>query len=376
MKTETSPGHGRLLFLVGTKAQLIKTAPLLRELDARGVPYELIYTGQHAETFSEIELAFGIRRADDCIVPLSEADSKLGLLGWSMKFALGSLRRILSRTWRGADWGIVHGDTASTLLSALALRMAGVPVAHVEAGLRSPRLLSPFPEEIVRRLVSRLSQLHLAPDLAAATNLAGRRGKIVVTQGNTIRDALRFSFDALAVPAEDIEGGAGGYAIASIHRHENLADTARFDLLMQIVAETSRRIPLHFVLHPVTRRKLRNTAWWSLLKNEPGLSLCERVDYVSFVGKMLGARFLMTDGGSNQEEAAIMGLPTLLLRTETERPDGIGENVTISDLDPKVAADFVESRREREWRIRAIEGVSPSRIIADALLYPAASDRA
>jgi UDP-N-acetylglucosamine 2-epimerase (non-hydrolysing) len=368
MTKGAGPSEGRLLVLVGTKAQLIKTAPILKELEARGACFEMIYTGQHAETFSEIESAFTIRSADDCVVPLMESDSRRGLIGWAVRFSLGSLRRVLSGSWRGARWGIVHGDTASTLLSALALRAAGVPVAHVEAGLRSPRLFSPFPEEIIRRVVSRLSRLHLAPDRAAADNLAGVRGKVLVTQGNTIRDALRYSLSTLAPSGGNSRGGSGAYAIASIHRHENLADKARFDLLMRLVVETSRKIPVHFVLHPVTRRLLRRSAWWSLMTEEPGLSLCERVDYVSFVGKMIGARFLMTDGGSNQEEAAIMGLPTLLLRAETERPDGIGANITLSALNPEVVADFVESRREKDWRILPIDSTSPSKIIVEALL--------
>lgn len=359
-----SPG---LLVLVGTKAQFIKTAPLLREFDRRQLAYRLIYTGQHSETFSALEEAFGTRTADDHMVPGTEADSAPGLVGWAMKFTLAALRRIRSGAWRGAPWGLVHGDTASTLLSALALRAAGVRVAHVEAGLRSPRLLSPFPEEIVRRGVSRLADLHLAPDAAAVANLLGARGRVVDTGGNTLLDALRLALERLR--PEDGQGGQGGYAVVSLHRTENLGSAAVFRVLMADVEATSRQLPVRFVLHPVTRRKLQRTGWMDRLSAQPGITLLERTDYVSFVSLMLGARLLMTDGGSNQEEAAMLGLPTILMRTATERPDGLeGGGVVLSGLDSGVVAEFVARHAGNGWTIRELpaEG-SPSAVIADEL---------
>src|SRR6478736_8646079 len=134
-----------LLVLVGTKAQFIKTAPILRELDARGIGYRLVYTGQHSETFDLLEAAFGTRPPDDVLVPSFEAATHSSFAHWTVAFWRAVLARIRRGHWRGAPVGLVHGDTASTLFSAIALRLAGVPVAHVEAGLRSPRLLDPFP---------------------------------------------------------------------------------------------------------------------------------------------------------------------------------------------------------------------------------------
>ena len=247
-----------LLVLVGTKAQFIKTAPILTELERRCVPYRLVYTGQHSETFDELEAVFGTRPADDNLVPGVEADTARGLLGWMVRFGIAAAERIWKGAWRGARVGIVHGDTASTLLGAIALKLAGVPVAHVEAGLRSPRLLSPFPEEIIRRIVSRLSDVHLAPDAAAIANLKTVRGHVVDTRGNTLRDALLLALKSL--PARRL-GGSGGYAVVSLHRSENLSHSATFDLLMEEVVATSRELPVRFVLHPVTRARLMRSAW-------------------------------------------------------------------------------------------------------------------
>lgn len=352
------------LVLVGTKAQYIKTAPVLRELAARGVPYRLVYTGQHSETFDVLEAAFGTRPADDAMVPDFEASTHASFARWVFAFWRAAISRIARREWRGAPAGLVHGDTASTLFGALALRLAGVPVIHVEAGLRSSRLMEPFPEEIVRRLVSRISWIHFAPDAHSVANLEGVRGIVHDTGGNTLRDALHMALGRL--PA-GVAGGSGGYGVVSIHRSENLSRAADFDLLMEEVRHAAGHGPVKFVLHPVTRERLRRTQWGAHLDAVPGLQLMERMDYPDFVRLLAGSSFLMTDGGSNQEEAAMLGLPTLLLRRATERADGLGDNVEMSNLDRDVIRAFVARTAGRRWAMRAMQEGSPSSRIVDVL---------
>lgn len=353
-----------MLVLIGTKAQYIKTAPILRELDVRGLPYRLVYTGQHSETFDVLEAAFGTRPADDVMVPDFEAATHASFARWIVAFWRAALRRIGRGEWRGAACGLVHGDTASTLFGALALRMAGVRVAHVEAGLRSTRLLEPFPEEIVRRLVSRLSWFHFAPDAHAVGNLKRTRGVVLDTGGNTLRDALLMALARM--PARD-EGGDGGYGVVSIHRSENLSRRADFDLLMEEVVEAAKFGPLKFVLHPVTRERLRASQWLPRLQATPGLELLERMDYPDFVRMMSASCFLMTDGGSNQEEAAMLGLPTLLLRRATERLDGLGDNIEMSGLERERIRRFAAEHAGKRWTMRALQQGSPSAAIVDAL---------
>src|SRR3569623_874587 len=313
---------GPVLVLVGTKAQFIMTAPVLREMDARGVPYRLVYTGQHSETFDLLEAAFGTRAPDEVLVPTFEATTHISFLSWTLRYWRAVLRRVRSTDWRRCRIGQVHGDTASTLFGAMALRLAGVPVGHVEAGLRSPRLLEPFPEELIRRLVSRLSQLHFSPDATAASNLAGVGGRIVDTGGNTLKDALLLALQRGA--GERGAETAQPYAVVSMHRSENLSSKPVFGMLMQVVLETAQRIPVRFVLHPATRERIRASGWLPRLQAADGIQLMARMAYPDFVKLLMGRRFLMTDGGSNQEEAAMMGLPTLLLRRATERGDGLG----------------------------------------------------
>lgn len=346
----------KVLVLVGTKAQLIKMAPVLRRMDDARLPYRLVYTGQHSETFDELERMFGLRRADDVLVQDFEAATHSSFASWTWRFWVQAVKRVRAGAWHDCVVGVVHGDTASTLFATIAMRVAGIQVAHVEAGLRSPRLFDPFPEEIIRRLVSGLSRVHYAPDAVAASNLVGSCGQVVNTKGNTLRDALLFALAQTHAPTP----GSGGYAVASIHRNENLSSRARFDGLMALVMETASLCPVKFVLHPATRARLAASGWEARLRAAQGVELVERMDYLQFVKTLLGSCFLMTDGGSNQEEAAMLGLPTLLLRMETERQDGLDAGVVLSRLDASVARRFVAVHAGKPWRLRAVDADSPS----------------
>jgi UDP-N-acetylglucosamine 2-epimerase (non-hydrolysing) len=228
-------------------------------------------------------------------------------------------------------------------------------------------LLNPFPEEIVRRLVSRLSSLHLAPDPTSAANLAGRKGEVLETGGNTLRDSLKLALShcghGIAV------GGQGKYIVASIHRSENLGRRGDLDLILEEIIAASALLPVNFVLHPVTKRRLEATGWAQRLKQTEGVMLTERTSYPEFVELMLGARLLMTDGGSNQEEAAMLGLPTILMRRATERHDGLDANVVLSGLDREVIRAFVKKHSAANWAVLAVEGSSPSERIVDRLEF-------
>ena len=352
-----------VLVIVGTKAQFIKTAPVLREMDRRGIGYQLVYTGQHSETFDVLEEAFGTRPADDILIPSFEADTKVSFARWTWLFWKRVVLRVRSPEWRNAELCLVHGDTASTLFGAIAARMAGIHVGHVEAGLRSPKWLDPFPEELIRRWVSGMTHVHFVPDGAAAANLARARGTVVYTSGNTLRDALAMALARI----EDIPslGGGGKYGVVSIHRNENLSNAADFNLLMESVIAASTVLPLKFVLHPATRARIARSAWQSKLEAAPGLELMVRMDYPEFVRLLVHSCLLMTDGGSNQEEAAMLGLPTLLLRRATERADGLGDGVELSCLDRDAIAAFVRKHAANNWAVRPIPGASPSGVIVD-----------
>lgn len=356
-----------IVVMLGTKAQFVKLAPLLLELDRSRLDHVLVYTGQHNETFDELQQAFGTRDPDFRMTPEMEASTRSRFLKWCIAFWRAALRARYRRIWRSADAIMVHGDTMSTLFGAVVGRLFGMDVVHVEAGLRSPRLFNPFPEEIIRRLVSRLSRIHFCPDTWSASHLEKRSGRVLVTPGNTLLDSLALALERARAASESGAAEGDHFAVISLHRVENLSDRETLDRILEAVIEVSGILPLDFVLHPATREALKQTGWMERLDQLESIRLRPRTDYFRFIQLLLRCDFLMTDGGSNQEEASMLGLPCLLLRKCTERRDGLDSNVVLSDLDPDRMLEFARRHARRSWSPRALPDASPSRFIVDAL---------
>ena len=347
---------------IGTKAQYIKTAPLLRLFDQSGTDYRLIDSGQHAALSESMRTELGVRAPDVALGGSTDVTSIPQALWWMMGLAwrLFSKRRILTEIFGGVGGVcVVHGDTPSTLLSTLMANRAGLKVAHLEAGLRSHRLLHPFPEELIRIVVMRRADLLFAPDEAAIRNLEamGVKGRVVPLSGNTSLEAVR--------AASPNVGGESGPAIVTMHRVENLHRRSRRDRFVDLVEQIAADQTVRFVLHAPTESALSGGPLDRLAA--AGVALTPLTSHAEFVGMLAAAPFVVTDGGSIQEECALLGVPTLLWRDRTERPDGLGRNVVLSRYQPveidSFLADPSSLRREP-----SVPDVAPSRQILDELI--------
>jgi UDP-N-acetylglucosamine 2-epimerase (non-hydrolysing) len=359
---------------LGTKAQYIKTAPLLRLLDARSVDYRLIDSGQHARLTAGMRAELRVRPPDVVLGSDDDVTTISGAVHWSMTIALRlwSGRRI-RRDIFGDRGGVcvVHGDTPSTLLAALLARRAGLAVAHLEAGLRSHSLSQPFPEAAIRLLVMRLSDLLFAPDETALANVRALRlpGRVVALAGNTVVEALQHSLD-LREPSH-------GPAVVTMHRVENLTSRRRVDQLVATLEQLAAVMPVRFVLHTPTEEALVRTGLRRRLA-DAGVQCSGLVPHHEFVQLLSAAPLVITDGGSIQEECALLGVPTLLWRDRTERPDGLDANVVLSHYDADLVTAFLE--RPDEYRHKPMDlDARPSEQILDELcrliVAPAARDR-
>jgi len=353
-------------FFVGTQAELIKMAPVMLEFQRRGMPFRYIESGQHVRAMREVRATFGVREPDRVIgARATDVATVRDGLAWMAGMGLRCLSR-RSRVLReifGGEGGIclIHGDTATTLLGCLLARRAGLRVAHVEAGLRSHSLLNPFPEEIVRIICMRLAHYLFCPSEIAEQNLAKMRvrGKVIRLPGNTVLDSLR-----LAEAAGGGEGRRGPYALATCHRLETISSKRRLSRVLEMLRLASQAVPLLFVQHEPTRKAM---ARWGL----DGLAAGDRIetlppqDYFGFVRLVRGAEFVLTDGGSIQEECYYLGRPCFLMRRRTERPEGVGENVVIGGYDRGRLEAFLAAYPRM---CRALgRPASPSAIIADVL---------
>jgi UDP-N-acetylglucosamine 2-epimerase (non-hydrolysing) len=349
------------IVLVGTKAQLVKMAPVIKCMDERKLPFKFVLTGQHAETMDDLIEGFGIREADDILVEFGESDTKRKLLQW----LIAAWRNAKQRSYlqQPATAILVHGDTLSTLLGALIGRSCKIPVAHIEAGLRSFSLLHPFPEEITRLAVSRLSDIHYCPDQWSSDNLKKIRGEVINTGANTLLDSLRY---AINIPSSESTESIP-YAVVSMHRHENLANHSRLKFLIDQVINISKAIKVIFILHPVTRTRLSENGLIDLLRQQSGVELRERMNYPKFIALLSRANFLVSDGGSNQEEASYMQLPCLLLRKFTERQEGLDSNVVISHYNKDIISTFISKHTEKSIRKPFVPEIYPTECIVNDL---------
>ena len=351
---------------IGTRAQLIKMAPVILEIEKRGLPFNLILTGQHEETMEQLLNDFGIRAPRNYLYRGKEITGILQMGIWFVRCLLKCLRES-DRFVPGSGNGVIliHGDTFSTLLGAIVGKLRGVPVAHIEAGLRSGNIFHPFPEELTRRTVFRLSDLAFCPGVWPYNNMKKYRAKRIDTGQNTLLDTLTI---ALSVPQKTISPfPAKTFGIVSLHRFENIFNLRRLGQIIGLLEKAAEWFPLVFVLHPATRKKLAQFGLLSKLESNSRIKLLPRMGYIEFVRLMQDAKFVITDGGSNQEELSYLGIPTLLMRKATERQEGLTTTAILCAYDEQILERFLRRLPGLSSVEPAINSGSPSRIIVDHL---------
>jgi UDP-N-acetylglucosamine 2-epimerase (non-hydrolysing) len=344
-----------ILVVFGTTGELIKLAPVLLRLEARGDAYVLATTGQQVEQIPSFLEQFGLRQPDLWLARGAKGrDLRVNsdIPGWLAQVGRSwvSARRRLRRT----PLVLVHGDTMTTVLGSVMGRSLRATVAHIEGGLRSYDLRHPFPEELNRKLATALSRIHYAPGSWAAGNL--RRGDIVDTGSNTIRDSLELVTDAepqLELPA--------GFGVVSLHRFELLNNRRLLTETLDILADAATSTPLLFVDHSVTHAAVERFRLTDRFDGE-SFRRVPRLRFFDFVRMERRSSFVVTDSGGSQEECYYLNLPCLVHRVRTERREGLGENAVLSEMRPDVLRDFLADP-SRFRRKTALVGASPSDVI-------------
>ena len=317
--------------IIGTKAQLIKMSPVMIELNKHHIKYNLIFTGQHKETILNILDDFRLNKPDIVLYEGVEVTSVWGSIIWLFKLLL-SICKNNKKLWKGDHKGIVlnHGDTLTTLFGCLIARIFGHTSAHIEAGLRSYNLKHPFPEEIIRIIASQLSNLHYAPDENAAGNIKRTKSTVINTNGNTLYDALYHSKKYIS--QQDVEIPEISFGVVSIHRFETINNKRNLSSVVSILKEVSKLYKLIFVMHLPTKRMLKKYDLLNEIESMDNVVIKPRYSYFPFIKLISKSSFVLTDGGSNQEECNYLGIPCLILRLATERMDGLGRNARLCGL--------------------------------------------
>lgn len=335
----------KIFVAFGTRPEVIKLYPLIREIKNDGTfDVRVCAFRQHKDMLDQALRAFAL--TPDIVLPISLGDKGLAgatrnpflFLKAGIQSAIGFFR--LWRLWRRErpDLLVVQGDTSTALLAALIAFHMKVSVAHVEAGLRTNNKFAPFPEEINRRLISVVSDIHLAPTEGAKNNLLaeGISADAITVTGNTALDTLRLVSEGLPM----VSGLGGAFfdpnkkiVVVTAHRRENHGDGIR------AIAEAIRTIADArddaLIVYPVHSNPNVDGPMRDMLANQKNIILTPPMDYHSFVGLMRQASIILTDSGGIQEEVSLLGKPTLVMREVTERPEGIrGGNVRLVGTHP------------------------------------------
>jgi len=323
----SSAGSTRIAVVLGTRPEAIKLAPVVRELARRpGVTPIAISTGQHREMLEQALDLFGLR---------PDVDLDLMLPGQSLHDVTCRALDRLKGVYRDLrpSWVVVQGDTTTALAASLAAFYEQIPVAHVEAGLRSGQRYAPFPEEMNRRLVDQLSEIVFAPTERARSYLLGEgfAPEHVHVTGNTVVDALLVARDHVRRAPPPIDGLPDGaldgkkVVLVTAHRRESFGDA--FASICRALRRIADAAPDAAIVYPVHLNPNVDGPVRALLGGHDRVHLLRPATYLSFVALMDRAHVILTDSGGVQEEAPTFGKPLLVLREVTERPEGIEAGV-------------------------------------------------
>lgn len=321
---------------MGTRPEAVKLAPVVVALrGSNDFRCTVVATGQHKEMFRQTAETFGF-----------EVDADLDVMRPNQSLAQLTARLMDGvDSWLGSaqpDMALVQGDTTTVLVASLACFYRRIPIGHVEAGLRTGSIWSPFPEEVNRRLATPLMALHFAPTEAARAALLREAvpDETITVTGNTVIDALRMEVDAQARDAarraridEELSLQVGAdwartpLVLITGHRRENFGEG--IDQICQAIAMLAERFPDHRFVYPVHLNPNVLKHVNRLLGALPSVRLIAPQSYCYFVALMARCRLVLTDSGGVQEEAPSLGKPVLVMRDTTERPEGVAAGTAI-----------------------------------------------
>jgi UDP-N-acetylglucosamine 2-epimerase (non-hydrolysing) len=310
-----------VLFIFGTRPEAIKLCPLLLKLRSSPELYstKVCVTGQHRGMLDQVLAAFAV---------IPDYDLNVMTPGQTLFQSTARILQALEQPFAESkpDLAIVQGDTTTTLCGALAAFYSGVPVAHVEAGLRTGDLRQPFPEELNRVLTARMAALHFAATSSAAENLRCEAiSKNVWITGNTGIDAVlhvrdRLDRGDLKASGPDFNRPGKRLILVTAHRRESFGQG--FQRICEALTTIADRKDVH-VVYPVHPNPNVQAIVNERLRTHPNITLTEPMDYVPFVDLMRRSYLILTDSGGIQEEGPSLGKPVLVLREKTERPEAV-----------------------------------------------------
>lgn len=364
-----------ITIVVGTKAELIKMMPIMKELDKEKIPYYFIHTGQH--NLGTLIKDFDLKKPDKILFKEPKKSSRFMVRlskasFWFFKF-IYKIKKELSKI--KASFVLYHGDTESSAATAIASSLFLNPFkkyknVHVEAGLRSFDLFEPFPEEISRRICDKFSNVLFAVSETAKKNLENELtfGKIILT-GNTIYDSIKIVYNkGKRMYKKDKEK----YCLISVHRHENIKSKKRLSKIVEIIE--SINIKAYWPMHDNTKQQLIKFGLLRKIKKKDNILIDKPWPYSKFIFYLANSKYVVVDGGSIQEESLAFKIPAILLRMKTERVEGLKTGLNfLTKLNVDYGRKLIRKCEEGKIKVKKFKNPylpvkSPSKKIVEYLM--------
>ncbi len=361
----------KVMLCFGTRPEAIKMCPLVNELKTRPeIKTVVCVTGQHREMLEQVLRVFGVVPDYD----LAIMKDKQTLFDITTNILAG-IRAVLEK--EQPDIVLVHGDTSTTFVTSLACFYLQIPVGHVEAGLRTYNILSPYPEEFNRQAVSIIARYHFAPTQLAKENLIkeGKNEQSIFVTGNTAIDALKTTVREDYTNEHLDWASDSKLVLITAHRRENLGEPMRnmFRAIRRII-DQFRNVKAIYPIHmnPVVRQAAQE-----ILGDCDRIRLIEPLEVIDFHNFLARSYLILTDSGGIQEEAPSLGKPVLVMRDTTERPEGIaaGTLKLVGTNEETIFESFLALLQDRELYDRMSKASNPygdgsaCRRIADILIH-------
>jgi len=348
--------ESKIAIIIGTKAELIKCMPIMIELQKQKKDYWFIHTGQHSLKGACEE--FCIKRPNFVLSQAPEISTKFwskinkNSLFWFFS-TISKIKKLLRKI--KPKYIIYHGDTMSTAAASIASskllnskkRWKNI---HLEAGLRSGNLFEPFPEEISRQISDKFSDILLAVSNLTEKNLEKYKGKKqIIKIGNTIIDSALIAYEK--AKKSKYKKPNQKYALINIHRHENLKSRERMEKIVEIIG--SVKIKAIWPIHDNTLYYLKKYNLINKIKNSKNMELASLTNYPHFIFLIANCEYLITDGGSIQEESLIFKKPCLILRKETERREGLSTGINfLTQLNVEKSRKIIEDIESERIKVK------------------------
>lgn len=359
----------KIFFFIGTTAELIKIAPVIKELKKRNISFKLITSGQNKIHFEAFTDFIGEIKPDISFKEKVNKSSVLYFILWAARtllVSLTSLRKEFKNLNKSNCYFIVHGDTVSSSIGAVTAKFFNLRLVHIESGDLSFSLLEPFPEELCRNINIHLADILFPPNEWAKNNLSSMKGTKITTGQNTLIETFWW---ALKRKPSNNYKAFKKYYVLFMHRQEHVIfrkgwakKTMRF-----VIKNANENLNCLLINHPLTIKIIHSLEISSNIKLSKKIKIISPLPYSDFLKLMENAEFIATDGASLQLETYLMGKPCLILRDLTEQVEGISQNIVLSKGNDEIIRNFLKNYQQYKTKPIHIDK-RPSEIIVDYLM--------